>query len=338
MGECKTAVMTAVCYNILLEKRYVYMSNFIFSINATIPIFLLILLGWGLLKINLITKEFADVADKYVFKVALPVMLFKDIATTSILKDINMGFVLFCFFGTMIMFMGVWIFARLYCKDKSMVGAFAQGAARSSAAILGVAFVENICGSVGMAPIMIVAAVPLFNIFSVIMLTFGGNDRTNGIAGIRKAFVNILKNPIIIGILLGMLVSALDVRIPAIPLKTINYIAQTATPIALIAIGANFNTKQALTRLKPAVVASIIKLAILPAIFVPVAVLFGFNADEIVAILIMTGSPATVSGYIMAKNMNNDAVLSSNIILLTTLLSSVTLTAWVFVLKSLGYV
>lgn len=314
------------------------MSNFIFSINATIPIFLLILLGWVLLKMNLITKEFADVVDKYVFKVALPVMLFKDIATTSILKDMNMRFVLFCFFGTMIMFGGVWIFAGLYCKDKSMVGAFAQGAARSSAAILGVAFVENICGSVGMAPIMIVAAVPLFNIFSVVMLTFGGSERTNGMAGIKKAFINILKNPIIIGILLGMVVSALDVQIPGIPLKTITYIAQTATPMALIAVGANFNTKQALTRLKPAVAASIIKLAILPAIFVPAAIWFGFNSNEIVAILIMTGSPATVSGYVMAKNMNNDAVLASNIILLTTLASSVTLTAWVFVLKSLGYV
>lgn len=74
--------------------------------------------------------------------------------------------------------------------------------ARGSAAVLGVAFVENICGNSGMAPLMIVSAVPMYNIISVIALTFGGNDRQRGTAGIKKAFVNILKNPIIIGILL----------------------------------------------------------------------------------------------------------------------------------------
>lgn len=312
------------------------MSNFVFSINATIPIFLVILLGWFLMKIHLITEEFADVANKYVFKVALPVLLFRDIATTSILDDLNIGFVLFCFFGTIIMFGLVWLFALIYCKDRSMVGAFVQGAARGSAAVLGVAFVENICGNSGMAPLMIVAAVPMYNVISVIALTFGGNDRQRGAAGIKKAFINILKNPIIIGIVLGVPFSVFDIPIPAIPLRTIGYIAQTATPIALIAIGAGFDSQQAITRLKPSLIATVIKLVILPIIFLPAAIWMGFDSSEIVAILIMVGAPATVSGYIMAKNMDNDYVLSSNIIVISTLLSSVTLTMWVFVLKCLG--
>ena len=103
------------------------MDNFIFSINATIPIFLVILLGWFLMKIHIITEEFANVANKYVFKVALPVLLFRDIATTSILDDLNVKFVLFCFFGTIIMFGLVWVLALIYCKDRTMIGAFVQG-------------------------------------------------------------------------------------------------------------------------------------------------------------------------------------------------------------------
>ena len=219
-----------------------------------------------------------------------------------------------------------------------MIGAFVQGAARGSAAVLGVAFVENICGNSGMAPLMIVSAVPMYNVISVIALTFGGNDRQRGTAGIKKAFINILKNPIIIGILIGIPFSVFDIPIPAIPTRTINYIAQTATPIALIAIGAGFDSQQALTRLKPSLVATVIKLVILPVIFLPVAIGMEFGPSEIVAILIMVGAPATVSGYIMAKNMDNDYVLSSNIIVLSTLLSSVTLTLWVFVLKCLGVI
>jgi hypothetical protein len=314
------------------------MENFIFSINATMPIFLVIILGWFLMKIHLITEEFANVANKYVFKVALPVLLFRDIATTSILQDLDVRFVVFCFVGTIIMFGLVFIIAKIFCKDKTMVGAFTQGAARGSAAVLGVAFVENVCGDSKMAAIMIVSAVPLFNVFSVIALTFGGNDRIDGKDGIKKAFINILKNPIIIGIVLGIPFSLLSISIPQIPLRTINYIAQTATPIALLAVGAGFDTKQAITRAKPAVFATAIKLLILPAIFLPVGIALGFNADELVAILVMVGAPSTVTGYIMAKNMNNDYVLSSNIIVLSTLLSSVTLTMWVYVLKCIGVI
>lgn len=315
------------------EKK---MDNFVFSINATIPIFLVILLGWFLKKINLINDAFADTANKFVFKVSLPVMLFQDIATTSILQDFNLKFVFFCFFGTIVMFTVVWIFAHFYCKDRSLEGAFAQGAARGSAAVLGVAFVENICGDAGMAPLMIVAAVPLFNVFAVTILTFCGKDHTNGIAGIKKACINILKNPIIIGIILGIPFSVFRIPIPTIPMRTIDYIAQTATPIALIAVGAGFETKQALSRVKPAIVATVIKLIALPCLFIPIAVHMDFNASELVAILVMTGAPTTVTSYIMAKNMGNDEVLSSNIIVLTTLLSSVTLTVWVFILKSFG--
>lgn len=319
-----------------MKEKEKEMENFVFSVNATIPIFLVILLGWFLKKIHLIDEAFANTANKFVFKVSLPVMLFQDIASTSILQDLNIQFVFFCFFGTIIMFTAVWIFAHFYCKDKSLEGAFAQGAARGSAAVLGVAFVENICGDAGMAPLMIVAAVPLFNVFAVTILTFCGKDHTNGIAGIKKACINILKNPIIIGILLGIPFSVFKIPIPAIPMRTIDYIAQTATPLALLAVGAGFDTKQALTRVKPAMVATAIKLLILPGIYIPVAVHMHFNASELVAILVMTGAPTTVTSYIMAKNMGNDEVLSSNIIVITTLLSSVTLTIWVFILKSLG--
>ena len=314
------------------------MDNFIFSVNVTIPIFLIILLGYILRRIGFLTDEFVRVANKYVFIVALPVMLFRDIAGSDVRKDMNVKFFLFCMIVTIIMFFLVWGIAKLALKDKTMVGAFAQAGARGSAAILGVAFVENICGNSGMAPLMIVSAVPMYNIISVIALTFGGNDRQRGTAGIKKAFVNILKNPIIIGILLGVPFSVFDIPIPAIPTRTISYIAQTATPIALIAIGAGFDSQQALTRLKPSLVATVIKLVILPVIFLPVAIGMGFGPSEIVAILIMVGAPATVSGYIMAKNMDNDYVLSSNIIVLSTLLSSVTLTLWVFVLKCLGVI
>ncbi len=352
------------------------MNNFIFSVNVTLPIFIVILLGCVLKSLKLINDNFVSVTNKYVFRVALPVLLFNDIATSDILSQAKGNFVLFCMLCTIAMFLIVWLFAFLFLKDKSMVGAFAQAASRGSAAILGVAFVENICGNAGMAPLMIVSAVPLFNIFSVIILTFSSEMGKNlsemgkkssvrgdgavkeetkrGVAEedkkekdaaardrkktIKKALVNILKNPIIIGIVLGIPFAWFKIKIPVMPSRVIDYIGRTATPMALIAIGGGFNKKEALSRLKPAVGASLVKLVVLPMVFLPIAVKMKFASSEMVAILIMLASPTTVSAYVMAKEMDNDCILTSNAIMLTTLFSSVSLTFWIYLLRSMGII
>lgn len=311
------------------------MSNFMFSINVTIPIFLVILLGYILKKINFITEEFVRVANKYVFIVALPVMLFQDIKNTNVSGQMNVKFFFFCLVTTIIMFFFVWGIARLFVRDKSMVGAFAQASARGSAAVLGVAFVENICGNIGMTPLMIVAAVPFFNILSVVILVFNSNEERQ-YSKIKGACINIIKNPIIIGIILGVIASMLPIKIPVLFERTLSYISRTATPIALIVIGAGFEVKEVMSRLMPSLFASFIKLIGLPVIFLPIAYMMGFRDSEMVAILIMLASPTTVSCYIMAKNMGNDEALTSNVIVLTTLLSSVTLTMWIYVLKVVG--
>lgn len=320
------------------------MENFLFSINATIPIFLVILLGYILKRLKLLNDAFLSVANKYVFRVGLPVMLFKDLAFSDVLSDMNGTFIIFCIVVTWIVFLGVWGLSYLFLKDKTMVGAFSQGAARSSAAILGVAFVENICGNAGMAPLMIAAAVPFFNIFSVIILVFsadmGKEDKKTDKAMIKKEIVKSLKgivtNPIIIGIFVGLLFNFSGLKMPVIPMKTIEYISSSSTPLALLAIGGGFELKVALTRMKHAIAASLVKLIVLPMIFVPIALKLGFAGSEMVAILIMLASPTTISCFVMAKEMGNDEVLTSNIIVITTLLSSVTLTAWVYILRVLG--
>lgn len=318
------------------------MNNLVFSLNATIPVFLVMVVGYFLKRIKLINDEFCKVADKYVFKVALPVLLFKDIATADIRSDFDISFCLFCMIVTTIMFMGIWAGSYLLLKDKTMVGAFTQAAARGSAAILGVAFITNIYGSSGMGPMMIVSSVPLFNVYSVIILTFGAEygkeKKANKSSYIMKVFINVLKNPIIIGIFLGLPFSILGIELPEIPLKTITSIAQTATPIALITIGAGFKGSSAIKKIKPTVAATLIKLVFLPMIFLPFAVAVGFRNSELIAILIMLGSPTTVTCYIMAKNMGNDEVLSSSVVVLATLLSSVTLTLWIWLLRNFALI
>ena len=180
-----------------------------------------------------------------------------------------------------------------------MVGAFTQASVRSSAAILGVAFVENICGDAGMAPLMIASAVPFFNVLSVVILVFSAD--------------------------MGKYSDS-----PDSSLKNHEESSDKKDPISLQQLH--------LWHLLPSEAASVIKLIALPALFIPVAVKLGFTGSELVAILIMLASPTTVTCYIMAKAMQNDEVLTSNVVVITTLLSSVTLTLWVFILKSLALI
>ena len=314
------------------------MNNLIYSLNGTVPIFAVMVLGY-LLKRTMLTEEFVSVANKFVFCVALPVMVFEDLRTADISGKFDWRFVAFCFVATVLSFVLIWLGAELFMKDKTMIGSFVQGSFRSSAAVLGLAFIKNIYGDVGLAPLMIIGAVPFYNVASVVVLTFRGRSQAGaeGKAGIKKACINILKNPIIIGIILGCIASLVHLKLPVMAVKSLELVERTATPLALLAIGAGFTFTSARKKRIPALWGTTIKLVLSPVITLPFAMLCGFHNQEMLAILIMIGGPATVSGYIMAKEMNNDAELSSCIIVLSTLLSAFTLTFFIFLLKCLGF-
>ena len=311
------------------------MENFIYSLNATLPIFLMIILGRLLHKTGLIDDHFTKTADRYVFQAALPALVFQDLTENQIRDNFNGGYVLFCFLVTLCIILLVWGLTELFMKKEEEKGAFIQASYRSSAAILGLAFIDNMYDSAGMAPLMIIGAVPLYNIFAVVILTLKGNKGGQK-PELKTTLVNVLKNPILLSILIALPFAFLDLKLPAFLNKTINGIGSTATPLALISIGAGFEGRKAIQKIKPTLAASFIKLILLAALFLPLAVFLGYRNQELMAVLIMPGSPATVSCYIMAKNTGNDAVLTSSIIVLTTLLSSVTLTGWIFILRSAG--
>lgn len=316
------------------------MENFIYSINVTMPIFLVMVIGYILKQIGMLNDNFVTVANKFNFKVTLPFMLFKDIAGVDIKAVFDIKYVLFCAIVSTICFWVVWGTAKLLVRDKTIRGAFVQSSFCGSAAVMGLAFIQNIYGSSAMGPLMIVSAVPLYNIFSVIVLTFEANDST-GIdkkAKIRQAGINICKNPIILSILAGLIVGLLGIQFPTLVNKTVSNVAQMATPLALITIGAGFEGRKALAKIAPTMAASTIKLVLQPLVFLPVAAWMGFSGEKMIAILIMLASPTTPSCYIMAKSMNNDEVLTASVIVTTTLMAAFTLTGWIFLLKTLGYI
>lgn len=317
------------------------MENFLYSLNATIPIFLLIILGKVLMHFHIINSDFTKTADRLVFYVGLPALVFRDLGMSSVKNSFHIQFVLFCAAVTIFIILAIWFLTDIFMKDKESQGAFIQASYRSSAAILGMAFINNMYGDAGNAPLMIIGAVPFFNIFAVIILTLKGKKnekKSKGGALLRSTIIDVMKNPILISIVVSIPFAVWGIRLPSFAEKTISNLAGIATPLALICIGAGFEGRKAIKKIKPTAVAAFIKLILLASLFLPLAIYLGFRNQELVAALIMLASPATPSCYIMVKNTNNDAVLTSSIIVLTTLLSSVTLTGWIYLLRSFGFI
>lgn len=316
------------------------LENFIYSINVTIPIFLVMVLGYFLRRRGMLNENFVNVANKFNFDVTLPFMVFRDIAAVNIRSVFDLKYVLFCAIASSVCFWVVWGLAKLFMKDKSLIGAFVQASFRSSAAVMGLAFISNLYGPSAMGPLMIIGAVPLYNIYSVLVLTFEAEDDGRGrdTGKLKEASVNILKNPIIISIVLGLIVSLCKLDFPVLVDNTIDNVAKMATPLALITLGAGFEGREALAKMKPTLWAAFIKLIGQAAIFIPIAIALGFTGEKLIAIMVMLAAPATPSCYIMAKNMKNDGVLTASIIVTTTLLAAFTLTGWIFILRSMGYI
>ena len=288
----------------------IVMNNLIFSLNSTLPIFFVIIIGYILGQKNFLSKNFCSVADKLVFRVGLPAMLFCDMTSIDLTENFNGKFVLFCFGTTVISIIVIWTLAHIFLRDKSLTGEFVQACYRSSAAILGVAFIQNIYGTSGMAPLMMLGSVPLFNIFAVLILTIE-NPSHKGKLHPGTILYGILTNPILDGILIGTIYNLLPIGLPAMAQKTFSTLGSLTTPLTLLSIGASFEDAKAIK--------------------------FGFRGQELIALLIMLGSPTTPASYVMSKNMGHDGTLSASCVAATTLFSAITMTLWIYVLSAGGF-
>ncbi len=314
------------------------MENLIFSLNATVPIFLMMVLGYVLHEIGWMDDEFASKMNRFVFRVPLPVLLFGDLAAVDFARVWNMKFVSFCF-GVTVISIAVSAGISFLWKDRSIQGEFIQASYRSSAAILGIAFIQNIYGTAGMAPLMIIGSVPLYNVMAVLVLSlFKPGQRGLDRDVMKTTLWGIVTNPIILGIAAGLLWSSLRLPMPQIMGKMISSVGGVTTPMGLMAMGAAFDLRRAFAKVKPAVTAAFIKLIGFCAVFLPAAVRLGFREEELVAILVMLGSATTVTCFVMAKNMGHEGVLSSSVVMLTTLFSAFTLTGWLYLLRSMGLI
>lgn len=314
------------------------LEDFIFSVNSVFPIFIVIALGYFMRVKGFNDEKTIKKMNSIVFNFAVPLLLFRDIYNSDFSVAMDLKLICYALLTTVFCFAVLWFFADKLIKDKKSVGAFVQGCYRGNYAIIGMSLVSSIIGNSmsGKSALITTFVIPLYNVLAVIVLTCTA-ESLEGSGQIKKAVLNICKNPLILGILAGIPFSLLNIELPRAIIGSINYMAQLATPLALIAIGGSINLKALKESFKLSMTATIIKLVVIPSLFLTIAYLIGLNSGEQMIILyVLYASPTAVNSYIMAANMGSDEKLASNIILMTTIFSVFTFTIGVYIFKCIG--
>lgn len=274
--------------------------------------------------------------NNVVFRVFLPTLLFSNIYKTDFTQITSFGLLGYSVLAILTMFVFYMVTIPRLIEDNQKRGVLVQGICRSNFIFFGMPMAATLYGgaSAGIASLMVGVVVPLVNITSVIALEyFRGNT-----PDYPKIIKGILLNPIILGGILGMVFALSGMKLPKFIEGLIFEVADIATPLALIILGGSVTFTSARANVKPLVIGVLNRLVIVPAVGLAISILVGYRGLELVLLLSMFASPAAVSSYTMAQQMNGDGELAGQIVVFTTAISLITLFFWISGLMLLGFI
>lgn len=316
-------------------------ADLIFSANVVVPIFLLILLGYFLTRIKLWDENFLKIANQVCFKCLLPVLLFYNVATANIFEVFNLKLIIYVCLCACILCGLLFLIIPLFIKDKKRRGVMIQGTFRSNFLLFGVPLGLSIGGNEGAVLAAVVASfyVPVINMLSVISLyVFSESENKN----LKSAVLGIIKNPLIIGGVSGLIFSlirnSIGFEIPTMIDTTLFNIKSAATPIAFMILGGDLKFKNMLKNIKVSSLSVLGKVVLIPAIMLILSALLGFNKLEMAILIAVFATPNAVSSYAMARNYEADYELAGEIITLGTMLSIFTMFVFITLAKTFAWI
>ena len=313
------------------------MESIVLSFHVMLPVFLTILLGVFLQRIGLMPRRMIRDLNRLCFKVFLPVMLFNNVRATDFRQYFEWHLIGYAIVSVLLLFaVLLWLVPRLV-KRPEQQSVVIQGIYRSNYVILGIPIVSNIYKGDNIATITMLIAiiVPLFNLLAVYLFErFNGQNRHNPF----KMLGSIVRNPLIIATVLGMLYTLLGLQFPGFLNDTLADLVGITLPLALLILGADLDLHLQNTQVQYLTAVTCCRLLAVPLLFLPPAIALGFRGQALASLLAMYASPAAVSGYIMAQNENADHHLAGQIVVITSILSCFTLFIWIAALRELAFI
>ena len=312
------------------------MENLKIAINAVLPLFLTMAVGYFLRQIHFVDEPLLKKLNKLVFNVFLPLLLFINIYQSDLESSFRLKTILTAVFSVLALFAILCAVVPLIEKDGPRRGVMVQGIFRSNYILFGAPLVFGVFGQQGMGTVSVISAfvVPLYNMLSVAALETFSQGRVN----LNKILKGIVKNPLIIASVLGILCLVAGVPLPQAVEKTVSDLGKVATPLGLVSLGGFFKFSDTKRFFKQLVTVVTGRLIVCPAVFLPIFIKMGFRDVELMALATMMGAPIAVSSFIMAQQQGADADLAGQAVAFTTLFSVFTMFVIIFGLKQMRFI
>ena len=313
---------------------------FMYTLNGVGPVLLMIVLGYMLKLTGFLGRELAKGINRLCFGILLPCSLFKNIANTQVDVPYSVPYVAFAIGCIFVEIALAILIAKPLFRERKRAGSFVQGVYRGNFVLLGLSIAGSLFGDEGVAYVTMLMpwTIAIYNALAVIILDVYSRENDRSSIRIAPVLLGIIKNPLIIATLTGTAFKLLRIPLPQFIMTGIGNLGSTATPMALIVLGAQFDPKGFRRNLFPVSVACVLRLAVFPALFCLIALLVGFKGTEVGVLFLLFGVPTAVSSHIMAINQGCDGDLAGDILVATTALSLCTLFVGVLILRATGVV
>ncbi len=324
---------------------------------------LTIMLGYLFRRVGFFTEHFLSVGYRFSFRVALPCMLFCSVYTISGFDAIDFRTVLYAVVAVVVLFLLGTAAALVLIPDRAQRGVVVQSFFRSNSAIVGISLTASLGGTEAVQCMAVITAftIPLFNVLAVIALTVFKDEGGEGKRGLRsvnfkKIGLNILKNPLIIAIFAGLLCVLLRRLLPQTPTgepvfllsrqlrviyAVIESLGEIATPFMLLMLGGQFTFTATKGMKKQILVGTVGRILLAPVLAIGVGALLSrlgvldLGHAEYASFIALFASPIAVSSAIMAREMGNDSELAGQLVVFTSVGSTLTLFLFSFVFRLL---
>ncbi len=313
-----------------------FLQNLLFSANLILPIFLVIGAGCAIRQKGLFTDDYVKRSIKLIYYIFLPAKLFLDISGTDIKSAFSLPFLCVIGIGSVVQFLLAWLSGNLLCKDKRKQSAFSHACFRGNFVYMGVALLQDIYGGVVPETAMILALLmPLYNIQGAILMSV---KEGRGSVHISKILLDILKNPMILALLAGMPFALLEIPLPHLVTKTLEYFRSGTSIMALLVVGASLRMDTVRRDLRLLLKVSGIKLLLMPAIWVVMAMMAGLTTVQTVVLAMVGGMPSAINVFVITDQMGGDGELACGAVVMTHLVSLFTVTGMALLMRSIGWI
>lgn len=325
-------------YCLYLQEQNIFsMENFLFSIQVVAPLFFLMIGGYAGAHFKILSPAFFTESNKFVFKIALPFLLFRNVFSAVHEGDVNGKLITTALVAISLMIVLTCLLVPLFVKRSGQQGSMIQAIYRSNFLIYGIPLGMSMYGDEALKSIAMIMAVsiPFYNVTAVLILSYFSETRTSRMFS-WKSVGDVFSNPLIIACLVGVLFGFLHIELPRYIDAPVASIANISTPLALIVLGGQFQFKSLHKNIKMVLSATVLRLILIPMVAMWVFIQLGFRDVELCALFCLFATPTAVVSYIMSDNMGCDGELTAQIIVLTTALSCFTIFGFIFWMRTIG--